>query len=154
MKNSVLSIFMLAIVSCSSVEIKSSQSDVDAYFNNQDLTPKVDAYRHPKHGEVSLDDPRYTTDYENCLNESFEGKSYQFGSTTVSEPKKLMRYNLDKSIHAIKIITGRYEKGFKANAFFLDKQYSDIDKEISDSFSKSVACVKKKGWEEVRKNDQ
>jgi hypothetical protein len=168
-----ISSFVL-LVGCKSTPYQASQPEINNYFENQTVKLQAGEVEHKDHGKILATSEPYTTEFNECQKESFSGQSFMFGSLNVSDPKKLEQFSFDymkklvdalfsndkkSSAHAgtmaaLSVTSGvkpTYQSNYNARTIFDDKKLTSNIEAINVFSSKTLDCVKAKGWTYISK---
>lgn len=141
------SVVLLSACKSTPYVIKASQSDINKYFKEQTLKPQNGNVEHSKYGKIPATEEPYKTEYNECLNQSFSGKTFVFGEIEISDPQKLKQYSNDHLMHQLSFLiskNGRRDATIKP--IFDDQSFKPTLESIRVLTSKTLDCVKSKGW--------
>ncbi|MPY24687.1 hypothetical protein FM037_12485 [Shewanella psychropiezotolerans] len=126
---------------------KTSQSDINKYFEKQVIKPQGGEVEHIKYGKMAATQEPYATDYNECQNQSFLGKFFMFGELKISDPKKLYQYSMDSLMYQLAFSFPELGlSDITTNPIFEDKEFKRTLDEINLLTSKALICVENKGW--------
>ncbi|NLR14269.1 hypothetical protein [Pseudoalteromonas peptidolytica] len=127
--------------------VKASQSDINNYFEKQVLKPQSGHVEHSQYGKIAVTEEPYKTEYNECLKQSFSGESFMFGELEVSDPERLKQYSSDYLMHRLAfIVLKNSRRDVSIKPIFDDQSFKPILNGIQNLTSRTLDCVKSKGW--------
>jgi len=144
-------ILVISLVGCSFQQKKpyiATEADFDSYFDSQIIVVNPGVVTHPEYGTVPYSDERYQSDDKACLEKTFSGQSFKFGSREISDPMVMRQMTYDNSFLFFQAMIGSRSSGSNdpKNNLFEDKAVLNEMNRSLPLESKSIDCVKEKGW--------
>ena len=141
------SIVLLSACKSTPYVIKASQSDINKYFEKQEIKPQGGNVEHSKYGKMAATQEPYKSTYIECLNQSFSSVSFMFGQLNVSDPQKLKQYSNDHLMHQLGfLISKNGRRDATIRPIFDDPSFKPTLEKIHSLTSNTLTCVKSKGW--------
>jgi hypothetical protein len=109
MKSKLLLISLLMLSACiqrpvpSAEPFTATEADFDFYFSHQVINYLREEYSHEQYGVVSSNKEPFISDNNSCAQAAFSGKSFVFGTRTISDLDVLSQMNRDKTIYFFNI---------------------------------------------------
>lgn len=131
-----------------------ANKEIELYFNSQEFWPQNGEVEHAKHGRMAATVEPYLSDYTICQREVFSGKSFVFGSLTISDPKKLRQFVNDFHINLLahKLPDSDERRQDAIKQIFYHPSFFENYKKIGPLVPRTVDCVKEKGWTYLKSN--
>jgi len=143
-----LSALILLIMSKPAI---ASQTDIENYFEKQPVKIQNGEVEHAKYGRMAATESPYSSEYNQCEDEIFSEKSFTFGEQKISDPNKLNSFVDDYFVHTIALsYPESKERDLYVKPIFYDPKFNANYEEINQLISKTLECVKRKGWSYVK----